>query len=171
MVIILGTTKETHMTKMLIAKPIIKNQYWVVTDGESKVGNVQANRDGFEVKIDGVSENYTDTKTIQRVSNIQFINPKQPTIHQPPYAHWPTTGRTYNNILDIKRKMHLYTKSLKSKCYYAAGYYFIKMNGTWQLEFCPKYIFIQRYAYHGPYKTREEALQAIDTEKQSINLE
>ena len=24
----------------LIAKPIIKNQYWVVTDGDKKVGNV-----------------------------------------------------------------------------------------------------------------------------------
>lgn len=166
-----GKNKERYMSKTLVAKPIIKNQYWVVTDGEYKVGNVQANRDGFEVKIDGVSINYSDTKTIQRVSNIQFINPKQPSYHQPPYAQWPTNGRTYNNILDIKRKMHLYTKSLKSKCYYAAGYYMIKMNGTWQLEFCPKYIFIQRYAYYGPYKAREEALDAFEQEKQSLKIE
>ena len=26
----------------LVAKPIIKDQYWVVTDGEQKVGNVIA---------------------------------------------------------------------------------------------------------------------------------
>jgi len=28
------------MTNNLIAKPVVKNQYWIVTDGKQKVGNV-----------------------------------------------------------------------------------------------------------------------------------
>ena len=37
----------------LIAKPIIKNQYWVITDGTNKIGNVVADQNGFDVKING----------------------------------------------------------------------------------------------------------------------
>ena len=35
-------------------------------------------------------------------------------------------------------------------------------NGTKQAIFCPKYIFIQRYEYSGPYKTETEAQEAIN---------
>ena len=37
----------------LIAKPIVKNQFWIVTDNGKKVGNVVANNIGFEVKLNG----------------------------------------------------------------------------------------------------------------------
>ena len=39
----------------LIAKPIVKGEYWVVTDGDKKVGNVIADGTGFEVKLNGNS--------------------------------------------------------------------------------------------------------------------
>ena len=35
----------------LIAKPIVKNQYWVITDGDKKVGNVIADQNGFDVVV------------------------------------------------------------------------------------------------------------------------
>jgi len=41
------------MSKPLIAKPVVKNQFWIVTDGTSKVGNVIADGSGFEVKLNG----------------------------------------------------------------------------------------------------------------------
>ena len=37
----------------LIAKPIIKNQFWIVTDGEKKVGNIEANNAGYGVQLNG----------------------------------------------------------------------------------------------------------------------
>jgi hypothetical protein len=58
----------------------------------------------------------------------------------------------------VKRKIHVYTKSPKSKCYYAAGYFNVELNGEWQTIAMPKYIFIQRYEYNGPYTTLQEAL-------------
>ena len=39
------------MSKTLIAKPVVKNQFWIVTDGNEKVGNVLADGSGFEVKL------------------------------------------------------------------------------------------------------------------------
>ena len=65
-------------------------------------------------------------------------------------------------MLDIKRKLHLYTKTQKSKCYYAAGWFVINQNNESTLVFCPKYIFVQRYSYSGPYKTEGEAASMIN---------
>jgi hypothetical protein len=43
------------MTKTLIAKPVVKNQFWIVTENGEKVGNVIADGSGFEVKLNGTS--------------------------------------------------------------------------------------------------------------------
>jgi hypothetical protein len=59
--------------------------------------------------------------------------------------------------------MHLFTTTPKSKCYYAAGWYVLKQGTESQIEFCPKYIFIQRYEYLGPYKTEDEAKNVINS--------
>lgn len=142
----------------LVAKQIVKDQYWVVTDGEKKVGNVQANSVGYEVMLNGSTLQFNNTKDIQKQTRINFQPLKSnKTKAQVPYPEYPTTSRTYNNIFDVKRKLHLFTKSSKSKCFHAAGYFVIDQNGTEQVIFCPKYIFIQRYAYKGPFKTEIEA--------------
>ena len=144
----------------LIAKPIVKNQLWVITDGVRKVGNIEANVNatGFNVKI-GENVNYfSSTKNIEQDIQLVFQTPTKPKKHiDVPFAHWPTSGKTYNNFYDVKRKIHVYTKTVDSKCYYAAGYFKVELNGEWQTIFCPKYIFIQRYQYTGPFLSETEA--------------
>jgi hypothetical protein len=54
----------------LIAKPIIKDQYWVVTDGDRKVGNVQANSAGYEVILNGSTLQFNNTKDIQKTYEV-----------------------------------------------------------------------------------------------------
>ena len=56
--------------KTLIAKPVVKNQFWIVTDGKSKVGNVLADGSGFEVKLNGNKTHYKNTKSIEKIANI-----------------------------------------------------------------------------------------------------
>jgi hypothetical protein len=143
---------------VLVAKPIIKDQYWVVTDGEKKVGNVQANSVGYEVMLNGSTLQFNNTKDIQKKTKINFQPMKSnKTKVEMPYPEYPTTAKTYNNIFDIKRKLHIFTKTRKSKCFHVAGYFVIEQNMRKQVIFCPKYIFIQRYPYMGPYKTKIEA--------------
>jgi hypothetical protein len=48
----------------LVAKPIIKGEYWVITDGDKKVGNVESQGSGFDVKIGNKIEHYDTTKEI-----------------------------------------------------------------------------------------------------------
>lgn len=148
----------------LIAKPIIKDQYWVVTDGERKVGNVQANNAGFEVMLNGSTLQFNNTTDIKKKTKIRFepVKSNKSKVEMP-YPEYPTTTKTYNNIFDIKRKLHLFTKTTKSKCYHAAGWFVIDQNGQNQVIFCPKYIFIQRYSYQGPFKTESEALSSLNT--------
>lgn len=152
------------MSKTLIAKPVVKNQFWIVTDGNEKVGNVLADGSGFEVKLNGNKTHYKNTKAIQKVANIEFQNFSSfsSAKKEVPLSEYPTTGKVSNSILDIKRKLHLFTKGSKSKCYYAAGWYTFKQGSEEKVIFCPKYIFIQRYDYKGPFKTKDEAEALIN---------
>jgi len=147
----------------LIAKPIVKGEYWVVTDGEKKVGNVIADGSGFEVKLNGNVAHFKNTKAIEKQANIEFTNIKKQPVVDSPFGEFPTTKNVYNSIIDIKRKLHLFTKTQKSKCYHVAGWFNVTQGNEKTVIFCPKYIFIQRYQYQGPYKTKNEAQGLINT--------
>lgn len=147
----------------LIAKTIIKDQFWVVTDGERKVGNVLANDSGFTLQLNGNDINFKNTDDIKKKAKIKFDPLKSnKTKAQMPYPQYPTTSKIYNSMFDIRRKLHLFTKTKNSKCYHAAGWFVIDQNGQKQVSFCPKYIFIQRYEYSGPFKTEDEANSRIN---------
>jgi hypothetical protein len=153
------------MTKTLIAKPVVKNQFWIVTENGEKVGNVIADGSGFEVKLNGVKTHFDNTKAIEKKVEIEFeksTKPKKTTDKPLPFAVYPTTNKVFNSIFDIKRKIHLFTKTQKSKCYYAAGWFAIQQGQEMEAIFCPKYIFVQRYPYHGPFKTETEAKSKIN---------
>jgi hypothetical protein len=149
----------------LVAKPIIKNQYWVITDGNKKIGNVESQGSGFDVKIGDKIEHYTTTKAIEKNKRIEFakIEKAKKEDKNPPFAVFPTKGnRIYNSVLDVKRKLHLYTTTPKSKCYYVAGWFAVKQGIEYTSIFCPKYIFIQRYDYLGPFNTENEVNSSIN---------
>lgn len=148
----------------LVAKQIIKDQYWVVTDGDRKVGNVQANSAGYEVMLNGSTLQFNNTKDIKKQTRITFEHIKSnKTQVQMPYPEFPTPEKTHNNIFDLKRKLHIFTKTKKSKCYHVAGWFTIDQNGQKTAIFCPKYIFVQRYPYQGPFKTEDEAQAHINS--------
>ena len=151
------------MSKPLIAKPVVKNQFWIVTNGEEKVGNVIADGSGFEVKLNGNKTHFKNTTAIKKQTSIQFETARvEKSKKELPFNEYPTTKKVFNSILDIKRKVHLFTKTQKSKCFHAAGWYVLYQGDEPTVTFCPKYIFIQRYEYLGPFKTEDEAKKLIN---------
>jgi hypothetical protein len=140
----------------LIAKPIVENKLWLITDNGIKVGNLELTNKGYNLKLHGKQFNYDSTKTVEELAKIEFDGGRsvKPAIS---YAKWPTDSKTYNDVFDVKRKLHIYTKTKSSKCYHAAGWFNMNVNGQWQTIFCPKYIFVTRYEYNGPYMSEEEA--------------
>ena len=43
---------------MIVAKTVIPNQYWILRQGDTKVGNIEAGPDGFQIKINNVVQQY-----------------------------------------------------------------------------------------------------------------
>lgn len=146
------------MTKTLIAKPVVKDKFWVITDGKEKVGNVIANPEGYALKLNGNTEIYKNAADIKRQLKINFTSIKVEKNKRPlPFEEFPAPKRIYNSLFDIHRKLHLFTKTKDSKCYHAAGWFNFPDNEELGVQYCPKYIFIQRYKYTGPYKSMEDA--------------
>jgi hypothetical protein len=117
-----------------------------------------------DFKLNGNKSHYKNTTAIKRKTNIQFesVEKVNKSKHDLPFKVYPTTDKVYNSMLDIKRKLHLFTTGNKSKCYHAAGWFNIQQGSEKETVFCPKYIFIQRYPYQGPFKTEHEAKSVIN---------
>jgi len=147
----------------LIAKPIIDEHYWIVTDGNKKIGNIKlSNHNIYEVTLSGNSLNFPTMDSLTQAIKISFQKNPLKKLPEIPYPDYPTPKQIFNSMADIQRGLHLFTKNKKSKCYYAAGYFIINFGNTKEVVFCPKYIFIQRYNYQGPFKTKDEALANIN---------
>lgn len=146
---------------MLIAKPVVANQFWILKDDDKKVGNIEATGDGFQVKIDNQVSNFKTIKLISQRINIEFEAAAKTSKTATPVPTnvegYPATGKVYNPIWDVKHKLPLYTKTKKSKSWFAAGWYLVKQRRTWETVQSPKLITLLRYPYHGPFLRKSDA--------------
>jgi hypothetical protein len=145
---------------MLVAKPVVPDQFWILKQDDRKVGNIEAMAGGFSVRIGDQVNNYKTINTIKQRIAIAFepVVNKIKTVAVSKTVHgYPTNEQAYNAIYDVKHQVPLWTREPRSKSWYAAGWYQVRQGRSWQVEFCPKLITLQRYAYRGPYYTEEQA--------------
>jgi len=64
---------------------------------------------------------------------------------------FPVGSKPHNVLYNVPRKLPVYTKTSKSRSYYCAGYYLIKLKDEWETQFCPKLITVNRYPTQGPF--------------------
>ena len=148
---------------MIVAKPVIPNQYWILRQDDQKVGNIEADpQGGFQVKIRDQIEKFKTIHTIKKKVDISFEPQyRKSTTQTDNSVHgFPTTHKPYNAVYDVKHHVPLWTQEPRSKSWYAAGWYKVKQGRNWTVVNCPKLIAIQRYRYQGPYMTQHEAEQA-----------
>lgn len=144
----------------LVAKPVVDKQFWILQDGDQKVGNIQAHDGGYQVKIQNQTAQFKTIRMAAQRVDIQFEPVKKVTVAQPVknLVHgYPAAGRIYNPMWDIKMKLPVYTKTTKSKSWFAAGWYRVKKGRLWAVSQDPKLIVLQRYTYTGPFYTQEQA--------------
>lgn len=142
-----------------IARPVVKNKYWIVENSGNKVATIQAIEEGgFAYVHDNQRERFASIKMISKKYNIEFAksNRAAPGATSDVYGY-PCSGRSYNKIYDVARRLPLFTKNIKSRSYFCAGHYLVKYNNNWIKEYCPKIITLNRYEYQGPFKTEDEA--------------
>lgn len=150
---------------MIKAKTILKNKFWIVENSGERVGTISVSEDKFVLSSNGIVHFY-DTKKQLEKSLGETIFEREPktkveTEETREIYGFTTTTVPYNVMYDVKRKLPLFTKSKKSKSLYCAGYYIIRFDKGWVKSFCPKLITLERYNYHGPFKTEIEMRQEL----------
>lgn len=154
----------------LIARPVLKNKYWIVESQGNKVATIQAVEDGGFVYVhDDARERFNTIKLLSKAHNVVFdtsVTKKEKSVPEAHEAHgFPVTNKPWNTLWDVKHQFPVYTKTSKSKSFYCAGYYIIKFNNGWVKSYCPKFITLNRYEYQGPFKTKAEMQEALRAAK------
>jgi hypothetical protein len=141
----------------LIAKPVVKNKFWVVEKSGEKIATIQATNNGIVYVHDEQREYFTTVTNLKQKYKIKFgsADKVKRTISQMVHGY-PVNSKAYNEVWDVQRRLPIYGKTPKSKSLFCAGYYLIKLNGIWTEQYCPKNITLSRYEFLGPYKTKEE---------------
>jgi hypothetical protein len=147
----------------VIAKPVVKNKFWIVEEDGHKIATIQAVDEGGVVYVhNNERETFPSIKLLTKKYNIEFVKAEKSAKSEDHEVYgYPCSNRPQNEIYDVQRKLPLYTKSGKSKSYFCAGYYAVKFSNTWVKAYCPKLITLNRYDYIGPFKTQEEQQQEL----------
>jgi len=145
----------------LIARPVIKNKFWIVEEEGKKIATIQAVEDGGFVYVQEQSrQRYPTIKLLSKEHNIQFdsssAKKEKAQVQEHEVYGMPVGNRPWNTMWDVKHQFPVYTKTSKSKSYYCAGYYIIKFNNGWVKSYCPKFITLNRYEFQGPYNNKIE---------------
>jgi hypothetical protein len=143
---------------MIIAKPVIANQYWILHRDNQKVGNIEACDGGYQVKINNSISQYRTIDMAAQRAQIEFVPADATADHKPNLVHgYPAAGRVHNAVWNIPLKLPLFTRSAKSKSWFAAGWYAVYRNRTWRVVQDPKLITLERYQYRGPFQSESQA--------------
>ena len=144
---------------MILAKPVVENQYWILKKDNQKIGQLEVNENGnCTIRINDNVVQYKTIKMAREAVNIAFEPPEIATPLPPNmvYGH-EVAGDIFNPLWDVKHKLPLFTREDKSKSWFAAGWYRVRRGSTWQVMRDPKLISLQRYEYAGPFHTEQEA--------------
>jgi len=161
------------MTDDTVAKPLVKDRFWILSRNGESVGLLNRIGDShYVVTQHGKKIAFNSKKTLLDKYPLRFIKYKasdKPTKASEEVHNYPINSKNaYNVIYDLKRKLPMFNKREDSKCWFCAGYYivnFIKIG--WTSAFCPKLITLDRYGYKGPFKTIEKAKEALRYAKSS----
>jgi hypothetical protein len=146
-----------------IAKPIVKNKYWIVESGGAKIATIQAIEEGgFAYVHDELREKFPSIKLLSKKYNIIFDTVKTAKVKAGHDCYgYPCVGKPHNMVWDVQRRLPIYSKQPKSKSFYCAGYYLVKFNSTWIKEYSPKNITLNRYEFVGPFATAAEQIAKL----------
>jgi hypothetical protein len=147
------------MMSEIHAKPIVDGKLWVVEQDGEKVATL-SKQENNKFKLSGNNGELwfdEEDELLSKFGSKFFLseNTFKVTLNQNECHGFPTKTKPYNTMYDVRRRLPLYTKQPQSKCFHCAGWYIVKFK-NWVVTQCPKLITIERYEYHGPFKTKAE---------------
>lgn len=159
----------------VISKSLIPNKECILKTEQGKIGSIAKYRKGYLFLQKGHKIPFKDIKEIKQqigfnpfeISNV--FNPDTESTYS--IYDYPCSSKPHSPIFNIKKRLPIFSKSSKSKSQYCAGYYLIKFRKGWVKSFCPKLITLERYPYHGPFKTETESKSLLSKISQNTNEE
>jgi len=151
---------------MIKTKTILKDKFWILEDEGVRVGTLSIAEDKFMFSGPTGTKYFNSERALKKTFgdgvHINEVPIEKIKIDSDTEVYgFPTSTTPYNPLLDVQRKLPLFTKSKKSKSLYCAGYYIIHFDKGWVKSFCPKLITVERYETKGPFKTDIEMRQAL----------
>ena len=152
---------------MLVAKPVIDKQFWILQENNRKVGNVEACAGGYQVRLNNQVAQFKTIKMAAQRANIEFepaVKLSKPKSAMDQVHGYPVSGRIHNPMWDVSQQLPVYTKTAKSKSWFAAGWYRVRRSRVWHTMLAPKLIVLQRYEHAGPFYSEAHANDHTSTE-------
>ena len=153
---------------MVKLKPITEKSWLVLTDdGLQRVALLSEQKDKLVLIAKGAKTPFANREeVIAFFKEDVFNNLIQQPIKKENIEHFINGHPVdFDNPYEVKDdsepaianpNLPLYTKTVKSSVYYAAGYYCLEFPKGWMPAFCPKLSTLDKYQYEGPYKTDKE---------------
>lgn len=142
-----------------VSKVLIPNKEWIIKDNSKKIGTIAKGKKGYAFYRKGQKFEFKSLDEIKQEIDLPPLEDAQKsTVEETANAiyGYPCSSKPFEPVYNVKKKLPLFAKSSKSKSQYCAGYYVIKFRKGWVKSFCPKLITLERYPFHGPYKTEVE---------------
>jgi hypothetical protein len=151
---------------MLVAKPVVDNEFWILQENDRKVGNVQACAGGYQVRIRNETAQFPTIRMAAQKVNIKFESRlRHAAVVNANQVHgYPAEGRVYNAMWSVTQQLPVYTRTAKSKSWFAAGWYRVRRGRSWTTMLAPKLIVLQRYSRAGPFHSENQANDHTSTE-------
>lgn len=151
----------------LTAKPVVQNKFWIVEQDGKKVATIQTTENGVVFVHNEHREKFPSIKLLGSKYNITFKKETAaPVVDEFQVDGYPCDIKPHNALLDISKKLPVFTKTESSKSFFCAGHYLIKFNAGYVPSFCPKLITLNRYDYLGPFHSKAEMQAAAKSAKE-----
>lgn len=153
---------------MLTAKTVVKNKYWIVERDGDKIATILASPTGVTYVSKNAREQFASINLLKTKYSISFDKPKKQA-RTTEFVHevngFPCDHTPFNSMLNLTKKLPVYTKTEKSKSFFCAGHYLIQFSIGFVPAYCPKLITLNRYQFHGPFKSKQLAKEFSKTIK------
>ena len=146
---------------IITSKVLIPNKEWLIETKEGKIGSIAKSKKGYSFLQKGKRVSFNNINEIKKEFGWDILKKELDTQSKTDtqvYSiyDYPCSSKPHNPVFNLRKKLPLFTKSKKSKSQFCAGYYIVKFRKGWTKSFCPKVITLDRYPYHGPFKTEIE---------------
>lgn len=149
---------------IILAKPVVKNKFWIIEEDGNKIATLLANEKNVVLVKNQQRIAFANILEIEKKYKIKFTKwGNNARSKENIIAGFPTDSTPYNVLYNVRKKIPIYTKTKKSKSFFCAGWYLIRYENNWEIEFCPKKIFVERNEYLGPYANRDQVLENLNS--------